>query len=715
MYLLGTIAVTAITWGLLRRRKSAPAYRLVTIAALQLAMLAIVLWVLRLPTLSTEVLRDGQNSVALLLDTSASMAYGTATPRLDQAVAALRSSVDDVDLNLTVRRYAVSDSTVALDSFADVVADGSKTDLAANLISVLRESRSESLAAILIASDGIDTATGISEEQMAEIAGFGVPVHTIAVGRTAMPEDLELMSVLVPEKSLPDSTLSARVSVRHDQPGNTRLKIYDGEQLLASQAIELRPDSNTTTTWIDLSITDAGPHKLDFTLESLDGEQELRNNTRSRLVNVADESFRVLYFEGEPRWEYKFLRRAIHNDNELEIVSLLRVSPNKFYRQGIESPEQLESGFPATRDELFAYDALMIGSVEAASLSPEQQQIIRDFVSERGGSLLMLAGPNGLGNGGWGQTVVGDVLPARLPPSTQNSFVRRKVAVTMTPHGSDSQMLRLAADDDANLLAWRELPEIADYQRVGTLKPAAVALLSVDTGTATSPLLMTQPFGRGHSYILASGGTWRWQMSMPVEDQSHETFWRQLLRTLVASAPKNIALAASDKTGVSGVALRAEFKEDDFTPMENIGVTAVVSHEDGATLSVGLEPSADEPGVYHANFEPDTTGTWYVEAVAERDNAPVSTARASLFHEMGQAEHFNIRSNPNLMARLSESTGGQVIAASDVDTVADLLRYSSAGITELEYRSIWDALAVFLLLLALKSGEWLLRRHWSTI
>ena len=94
--------------------------------------------------------------------------------------------------------------------------------------------------------------------------------------------------------------------------------------------------------------------------------------------------------------------RALSDDKDLQIASLLRVSPNKFYRQGIETPEQLENGFPATRDELFAYDALIIGSVEAASLSDEQQNVIHDFVSERGGSLLMLAGPNGLGNGGLG-------------------------------------------------------------------------------------------------------------------------------------------------------------------------------------------------------------------------------------------------------------------------------------------------------------------------
>ena len=161
-----------------------------------------------------------------------------------------------------------------------------------------------------------------------------MPIHTIAVGRTVMPEDLELGDVLVPDTVLPDSTLSARVTIRHDAGGETRLKVYDGDRLLASKTIELRPDTNSTTAWVDLSISDAGPHQLDFTLEGLAGEQELRNNSRSRLVNVADQDYQILYFEGEPRWEYKFLRRAVHGDEELHIVSLLRVSPNKFYRQG---------------------------------------------------------------------------------------------------------------------------------------------------------------------------------------------------------------------------------------------------------------------------------------------------------------------------------------------------------------------------------------------
>ena len=174
----------------------------------------------------------------------------------------------------------------------------------------------------------------------------------------------------------------------------------------------------------------------------------------------------------------------------------------------------------------------------------------------------MLAGPSGLGNGGWGQSAIADVLPARLPPSTTDSFHRKKAGVTLTPQGVSNQMLRFDSDDVVNAEAWRELPQIADYQLTGNLKPAAVALLNAETDVGQIPLLIGQPFGRGHAYILATGGTWRWQMSMPLEDQKHETFWRQVLRGLVATAPENVSLAANSESETGTISLRAEFRDD---------------------------------------------------------------------------------------------------------------------------------------------------------
>lgn len=721
--LLIVIALAGITWMLYRRRRFAGAAsaaihysKLVIVGLLQFAMLAIVIWMLRQPTLSTEQLRAGENAVAFVIDNSESMAYGESESRLYEAIRSLGNSLSqDSLLNLGVQHYELSDRARPVDSFLATEPSGTETSLAASLTDVLREARFSPLAAIVLGSDGADTSGGLSPAALAEVAGFGVPVHTVAVGREAIPEDIELVDVVLPDKSLPGSTLTARLSIRHDAAASTRVKVYSGDDLLESLPVELRPDTSATTAWVNIELAEAGHHHIRFSVDPIPGEQELRNNSRSALVEVADQSYRVLYFEGEPRWEYKFMRRALTDDEDLQVASLLRVSPNKFYRQGIDNPQQLEDGFPTDRDELFGYDTLIIGSVEAASLSDEQQEMIHDFVSERGGSLLMLAGPNGLGNGGWGQSRIADVLPARLPPATTNSFFRKKAGVVLTPQGAEEQMLRLADENSENRQSWDALPEIADYQVTGTLKPAAITLLNAMTDIGQVPLLMTQQFGRGHAYILASGGTWRWQMSMPVEDQSHETFWRQLLRTLVASAPHNVVLTASGDAGSTGISLRAEFRDDAFRPLDDVGVTAIITHQEGDSWSTELAPNADDPGVFHAEITPTASGTWYFEAVAERNGEPVDVARTSIHFESGQAEYFGFRRDSRTLMRLSEATGGRYLETNEIDSLPELLRYSSSGITETDYRPIWDAPAVFLLLLLLKSGEWLLRRRWSTI
>ncbi len=714
--LLIIAALAGISWFLYRRRDFARPPQMLVVWVLQLAMLAVVIWLLQQPTLSTEQLRTGENVVAFVLDNSESMAYGESESRLQQAMRSLSATLaDDSSLELSVQHYELADRARLVSSFLESEASGTGTSIAASLTDVLREARFSPLAAIVLSSDGADTTGGLSFSDLAEIAGFGVPVHTIAVGRESIPEDIELTDVMLPNRALPGSTITARVSIRHDAAASTRLKVYNGDDLLESLPVDLQPDTKNTTVWVNIKLADAGHHHIRFSVDGIPGEQELRNNSRSTLVEVADQKYRVLYFEGEPRWEYKFMRRALNDDEDLQIASLLRVSPNKFYRQGIESPEQLENGFPTTRDELFAYDALIIGSVEAASLTDEQQAIIHDFVSERGGSLLMLAGPNGLGNGGWGQSRIADVLPVRLPPSTTDSFFRKKAAVVLTPQGADEQMLRLADTADASRKLWSKLPEVADYQVTGNLKPAAVTLLQVMTDIGQLPLLITQQFGRGHCYILASGGTWRWQMSMPVEDQSHETFWRQLLRAMVAHAPNRISLAASGDGGSTGVSLRAEFRDDAFRPIDDIGVTAIVTHQDGDSWSIDLLPSVDEPGVFQADVSPTASGNWYFEAVAERNGEPIEVARASIHYESGQAEYFNFRRDSLALQRLSEATGGRYLEPDELDALPDLLRYSSSGLTETNHRAIWDAPAVFLLLLLLKGGEWLLRRRWSTI
>jgi hypothetical protein len=408
---------------------------------------------------------------------------------------------------------------------------------------------------------------------------------------------------------------------------------------------------------------------------------------------------------------------------------------------------------------------LMIGSFEAAALSAEQHDMIREFVSRRGGSLLMLGGRRGLTDGGWGSTSVAEVLPVQLPELDGPSFIREPARARLAPAGRTSALTRLAADEEENEAAWESMPELADFQTLGERKPGAETLLEAAVGGRTEKLLVQQRYGLGQAYVLATGGTWRWQMQLPHEDQRHETFWRQLLQAVATTAPQPVTLT-SDRVfygDESTVTLRAEVRDKSYKPATDAVVTVDVSDGMGPPTTVAMTPIAGERGVYEAAYETTHTGVFRFEAVAKTGEdagmdarggatqdavADAATdarggatqgavadagmdargratqgavaeelgrARFAVRREDGVIEHYRVAQNRPLLERLAAATGGNYFAVDDVDRLPEAVSFSDAGSVERQVLDLWNIPIAFLLLLLLKAGEWLVRLYWGRL
>lgn len=719
LVVLAALAAAVVAISIIRSRQDLALPKAMTLGALQASLLIAVLVLLWRPALLTQTLRPQENSVAVLLDTSASMSYGEGErSRLQEAVNALNSrALPTLSEEFDVELFAFDRGIVELPSLDEVPAPGSQTRIGDALLSVLRAAQSGTLGAVVLVSDGADNTESLDASALAEIAGYGVPVHTVGVGREQLPEDIELEDVVIAPRGLAGSTVSAEISIRHAQAGEAALKVYDGDAILASEAIRLPARAGVTTRMIDIDVGAPGVRDLRFTLDPLPGERNLVNNTQFRPIEVPRERRHVLYLEGEPRWEYKFIRRAIHDNPTIRLASLLRTTPNKFYRQGVESGDELADGFPADEEALFAYDALVIGSHEASALTPKQLRMIADFVSRRGGGLLMLGGRRGLADGGWGATPVADVLPAKLPSLDGPSFIRFQAKSYLTEAGRRSSLMRLHGDDAANRAAWAAMPDVADYQFLDELKPGAVTLLEAEVQGAREPLLVHQRYGLGNAYILATGGTWRWQMLLPHQDQSHETFWRQLLQTLSAAAPRNVTLT-TDRSfygDESRIELRAEVRDKAFRPSGDAAVTVAVEGGGGADSQVALEPVPGEPGVYEGVYEAESPGIYRFTATSQIGEESLGTARVAVRRADGVAEHFRVEQNRALLERIASVSGGRYFSLADIGSVPEAVRFSEAGLVERRVLDLWNMPAVFLLLLLLKGTEWLLRLFWGRL
>jgi uncharacterized membrane protein len=716
---LMVVAAVAVGVTLARRRAGFAIPKLVVLGALQTLLIAALLVLAWRPALVTQTLRPQENSVAVLLDTSGSMLYGDGTrSRLQDAVDALSTrALPDLKSNFNVNLFSFAGDLIELPSLEQVPAPGPVTHIGDAILSVLRGAQSGAVAAVVLVSDGADNSPDFDAAKIAEIASFGVPVHTVGVGAESDPKDLELEDVQVAPVGLPGSTVSAQVSIRHSGSALAQLKVYDGDAILASQAIQLPNTTGITTRVVDLEVGKPGVRDLKFAIDPLPGETNVVNNVQMRPMEVPEQRRHILYIEGEPRWEYKFIRRALEDDSPIRVASLLKTTPNKFYRQGIESPDELSAGFPTDETTLFKYDALMIGSFEAAALTSDQQDMIKEFVGRRGGTLLMMGGRRGLADGGWGVTSVAEVLPAQLPMIEGPTFERSAAKAKLTALGKTSPITRLESDDAKNAKSWGEMPELADFEHLGELKPGAEVLLEADFAGHTEPLLVHERYGLGNSYILATGGTWRWQMLLPHEDQRHEIFWRQLLQAIATSSPQHVTLTSKQVFygDESTVTLRAEVRDKTFKPAGEAKVSLDVMDGNGATSTLEMTPVAGERGSYQATYETAHPGMFRFAATARVGDESLGSAQFAVRREDGVAEHYHTQQNRALLERIAAATGGNYFTLADIGKLPEAVKFSDAGTVERQVLDLWSMPIIFLALLLLKSGEWLLRLYWGRL
>jgi uncharacterized membrane protein len=743
LVLLILVAAAGLAW-LIRSRlaRAAPAmrgWRAWVIWALQTLLAALLLVLLWQPAITVAELKPQQNIIAVLVDDSRSMAISEdGFTRQAQAVKALQSGVlTSLNRSFQTRLYRVDSVPARIDSLQDLEPSAPSTRIGDSLKQLSEETSDLPIGAVVLLSDGDDNTRGIGADAISALRARHIPVHTVGFGRERAEHDVELDDAVVAPRALADSRVAARITLHQRGYAGTKIDltvrdVSTGQvKVLASRTISLGPDGNLQTETLMFDIGGAGAKTLQIAAAPLPREENTANNTLTRVVNVRSEPRRILYMEGEPRWEYKFIRQAEEDDRMVQIASIDRTSENKIYRQGISDPKELADGFPSRPEDLFVYQGLIIGSVEAGYFTPGQQELIREFVDRRGGGLLLLGGQFALADGGWNASNLTDLLPATLPtqPGTFHREADPKNGTThataeLAPAGVDSAITRLVDDPSANAAKWRKLPYLMDYEDPGTPKPGAAVLANMITPEGRKlPLLITENFGHGRTAIMATGGSWRWQMSSPLGDTAHDLFWQQLLRWLVADTPGHVAASVPAQMLLDNgaVALTAEVRDQQYNPAPDAKVEAHILGPSGASALVEMTPVPDSPGQFQAAWSAPRTGAYLTEVTAQRADPNSGTVKelgrdVLTFQRMdGVAENFHTEQNRDLLERLATQTGGQYWKPADLGKLASAIPFSEAGVTMRETKDLWNLPLVFLVLLLLRFSEWWLRRKWGIV
>ncbi len=495
-------------------------------------------------------------------------------------------------------------------------------------------------------------------------------------------------------------------------------------------------------------------------------EATLANNQRVVVVDRGRGPYRVLYVGGRPNWEFKFMNRALEKDDQLRLVALIRIakregkfefrgrpgeSSNPLFRGfGNQQREEIEGydeavlrrlntrdalelagGFPKSAEELDAYHAVVLDHLEAGFFTGDQMLLLQRFVSERGGGLLMLGGAESFREGDYDRTPVGDLLPVYLDHVSPPAGPLTNLVFALTHEGWLQPWARLRRTEAEERRRLEAMPPFMVLNRVRGVKPGASTIATVhDDRGHEYPALVTQRFGRGRVGALLLGDLWRWGFRDAALHQDMDKAWRQLSRWLVADVPERIDLQAHAIPGDpnQAVRLQARVRDKTFQPLDNAtvrfsvrtlttaapaagGVTNTALNASSAPISLTAEPSATEAGLYEAAYIPRQTGGYMADAVAtDANGAQIGRAETGWTADPAAEEFRRLRPNRALLEQLARETGGQVIAASQLEAFARNLPNRRAPITERWSQPLWHRPAVFLLALGCLIGEWGVRR-----
>jgi len=694
------------------------------LTTLRVAMLLLVLACLFRPVLVVRAAVPQQNVVGVLLDDSRSMQIADADgqPRaayVQSAFGALDAGpLKTLADRFTVRVFRFSSTATRVASGADLAFAGTETRLGAALAAARQELAGLPLAGLVMVTDGADTADAALGDALLGLKAEAVPVFTVGVGRETLDKDIQIGRVTTPRTALKGTTLLVDVVIAQkgfDGEAVT-LDVEDEGRIVSTQTVTLPAGGSPATVPVRITVDEEGPRVLRFRVPALAGELVSDNNQREALIDVRDRRERILYFEGEPRFELKFLRRAVTEDENVEVVALQRTADNKYLRLGVDNADELVAGFPKTREELFSYRGLVLGSIEAGSFTGDQLRMIAEFVDRRGGGLLALGGPRAFSEGGYAGTAVAETLPVVLDANLrQKEGEVIRLAVKPTRAGAASAVTQVAGTEAASVERWSTLPGVTAVNRLDAIKPGATVLLSApDASRREYPVLVFQRYGRGKAFAFTPQDSWVWQMhaSIPVEDMTHENFWRQLLRWVVDEVPDQVEIRTSSDRVEPGstVTFTAAVADKAFLELNDASVTATVTGPQGAVVDVPMAWSGEKAGEYKGTFPAAAQGWYEVKVQATRAGTEVGTAVSHVRAAPGEQEYFDATLRAGTLRRMAEDTGGRYYAAGDTSTLADDLRYTGRGVTTVEEHELWHMPIVLLLLVGLLSAEWGYRR-----
>jgi hypothetical protein len=615
------------------------------------------------------------------------------------------------------------------DSAADVlrgaVADGAVTALGASIEEALARYSGQSIAGIVVLTDGASN-QGVEPLEVAKrLKEQGIPLYLLGLG-LANPPDVKIQKVIVQDAVFPRDRVPVRVGLASSGYVNQSVELsasLDGQKV-ASRTVVLtdRPQFHELSFVPD---NRQGKVRLDVTVSPLAGEISTANNKQTRELTVIDKKIQVLYVEGKPRWEFRYLKRVLERDYRLDVKFLMTQGD----RDLADNNKQYLADFPEEAAKAFAFDLVILGDVPGPGaansyFSKTQLERMAQHVREHAGSFLMIAGDQ-YAPASYAGSPIAEMLPVVIKPGESVEEPDTSFPL-ITPEGYQSSITSLESPAEKNQDRWAKVKPLLRLPQLEGAKPGAVVLAKLNRGGGEPyPLVAWQRYRTGKAMYVGTDQLWR--LRFLVGSKYHARFWGQAIQFLTLSrllgedkrirmemaSPQDASQSAAYRTG-ERIEITANVLNDAYEPVKTPQYVVELESAAGpaARREIRLDAVKDIPGLYQGYAILEQPGEYRLKTQAG-DEAFSNSVKFTV--EKAELEDLEIAMQEDLLKRMAAASGGKYVPVRDVPALVNALRSETRTIIERKERELWNLPAVLAVMLTLLGAEWLLRRKWDLI
>jgi hypothetical protein len=639
------------------------------------------------------------------------------------------SWLKDVAGRASIERYTFSSEVLPLASnnWRQVLRTNNNpaansTDLAAALNRAAQQAAKQPVDAVVMVTDGGHNAPGDPLQGAAAL--HGVPLYIVPIGAVVMPRDAILHHVHAPRAVFKNDTavIDAMVTAYSCEGEQLQVQLLSDDIIMERHIIDVTTpmyDGRVSFQWKGLI---PGRHTLQVKILPVPKELTLENNQAQVEVEVMEDVIKVLVADDLPRWEFRYVVNLFKRDKHVAFEQLL-FEPND---DTLAAPPS----FPRDMAGWTKYRVVILGDVSPSQLNSAQQEMLRKYVAEEGGNLIVIAGETAMPAAFNGQPL-GAMIPATAASEPRNPT--QPFSLVVTAEGSTAVPTQLDDDPLASERIWREMSAklpIYNLSSISKPKPTAHVLIAATTprrSTEEEAFLSWQYVGLGRVIYVAAPVTY--QLRYENGDLYHHRFWGQLLRWAIAremsTGSKTVRLLTDKTTYTQGDTAQIGLHLSDVNGQPVAGAQcSVEARQDGRLIAVvPMHEEPGSPGAYRGTLDNLSLGPItlraagaIVEKLLTAEGHPDPVEQIINVDPIVSSELNNPLCNLPLLGEIADASGGFLTppaalktALARVNTVPDIKE------AEISREALWDNWSCLWVFIAFVAAEWLVRKYWRMV